>query len=276
MKRIAFFLSLILLLAGCSAAPAQDEAHTVAASTKPVGQFAAAIAEGTGITVQYLITEDVSCLHDYTLTVSQMRLLESADAVIVNGGGLEAFMDDALAAKQTVIDATAGLLENGDPHAWLSPEHASKMAKNIAAGLSSLYPEHESAFRENLGELLDKFLQLQAYAHVQTEELKCRRIITFHNGFSYFAEALDLDLAASMEVEHGSEPAAKDLEKIVKLVKEDSLPAVFTEENGDPAAADVVAKESGCKVFALDMAMGERDYFAAMRYNIDTVKEALS
>ena len=275
MKRIVSLFLICLLLCGCAPAPTEAE-HTVAATTKPVWQFASAIAEGTAVTVQPLVTEDVSCLHDYTLTVSQMRLIEHADAVIINGGGLEHFMEDVLSSKETVIDASADLTERDDPHFWLSPEHASKMAKNIAAGLIALYPEYQSRFRENLGTLLEDFLQLQAYAHLQTASLSCREIITFHDGFSYFADALDLTLLAAMEVEHGSEPAAKDIVKITDLVVTHALPAVFTETNGSEDAALVVAKETGCKVFSLDMAMGDEDYFAAMRKNIDTVKEALS
>ena len=276
MKRIFSLLLCCLLLAGCGAAPAADSASTIAATTKPIYEFTAAIAAGTGITVERLITEEVSCLHDHTLTVAQMRLLEKCDAVIVNGGGLEDFMADTLPSKETVIDASAGLTDGGDPHLWLDPKLASQMAKNIADGLIARYPEQQSKFRENLGNLQDKFLQLQAYAAVQTEALPQREIVTFHDGFSHFANALSLTVAACMEVEHGSEPSAKDLETIVTLVREKRLPAVFTEVFGSADAANVVAKETGCKVFALDMVMGKDDYFAAMRHNIDTVKEALS
>ena len=78
-----------------------------------------------------------------------------------------------------------------------------------------------------------------------------------------------------MEVESGSEPSAMELESIIAIAKEDRIPAVFTETNGETGSAEVVANETGCSVWTLDMAISSGDYFAAMRGNIDIVKEAL-
>ena len=58
-------------------------------------------------------------------------------------------------------------------------------------------------------------------------------------------------------------------------MREHELPAVFTEVNGSPSAASVIRAETGTAVYALDMAMGGSDYFQAMEYNFDTLKEAL-
>ena len=67
----------------------------------------------------------------------------------------------------------------------------------------------------------------------------------------------------------------QELEEIISIVEENQIPAVFTEVNGETGAAEVVAGEAGCAVRTLDMAISNRDYFAAMRQNIDIVKEAL-
>ena len=39
--------------------------------------------------------------------------------------------------------------------------------------------------------------------------------------------------------------------------------------------AEMIAAETGCKLYALDMAMSGDSYFTAMYHNIDTIKEAL-
>ena len=62
---------------------------------------------------------------------------------------------------------------------------------------------------------------------------------------------------------------------MIEEVEHHGLPAVFTEVNGSPSAAEVIARETGAKVFPLDMAMSGDDYFTSMYYNIDTLKEAL-
>ena len=149
-KLIIFSILFALLLAGCGR---QNEAQ-IAATTLPVYEFSTALCEGTGITVSRLVTENVSCLHDYAVQVDQMQAVESAEAVIINGAGLEDFLDDVLSSANCVIDASAGMdLSCGhhheedthhhahDPHIWLSPEKAKEMCQNIASKLTALYPQ---------------------------------------------------------------------------------------------------------------------------------------
>ena len=86
-KRLfAGLLALVLLcapLSGCAAREA--ERYDVLASTAPVRAMTAALLEGTGLNCGLVVTESVSCLHDYTLTVEDMRTLEHADVIVING-----------------------------------------------------------------------------------------------------------------------------------------------------------------------------------------------
>jgi ABC-type Zn uptake system ZnuABC Zn-binding protein ZnuA len=103
----------------------------------------------------------VSCLHDYSLSVDQMKAAENSQAVVISGAGLEDFMSDALASCPAVIDASQGIetttgAEGVDPHIWMDPENAVKMVQNIAAGLAKLYPEDRDVFLKNARRLLQK------------------------------------------------------------------------------------------------------------------------
>ncbi len=284
MKRI-FLILICLLLAGCSGeAPAQ-----VAATTLPVYEFTTRLCQGTDITVTRLVTESVSCLHDYSLNVRQVKAIEAAELVIVAGAGLEEyFMGDLL---QEVLDASQGIVllegeaddhdgEDGhshesDPHIWLSPENAMVMAQNICDGLTAQYPGYASIFSENLAALLAELEALQAYGEAQLSDLSVRGMITFHDGFGYFADAVGLEILEAVEEESGSEASAQELKHLITLVQENSLPAVFTETNGSTSAAQVIARETGAEIYCLDMAMSGESYFEAMYHNIDTIKEAM-
>ena len=287
--KILIAVTLSVLLCGCAGSAGNGR---IAATTLPVWEFSSRLCAGTPITVTRLVTEQVSCLHDYSLNVRQVKAAESAETIIISGAGLEDFLDDLL-VNASVIDASegVGLLcgeehedehhhEEGhhheeDPHIWLSPVNAQVMARNICAGLSVRYPAYKKIFESNLTVLLHDLDTLRQYGEDTLSTLKCRNLITFHDGFSYFADAFSLTIAAAMEVESGSEPSAKELEEIISIVEENQIPAVFTEVNGETGAAEVVAGEAGCAVRTLDMAISNRDYFAAMRQNIDIVKEAL-
>lgn len=118
-KIICSFLAALFLLAslsGCGADEGEANRLTVVATTYPVYLLACAVTDGVeGVSVERLNTGSVSCLHDYTLSVDDMKKLEGADVIALNGAGLEDFMEDALAASDAAsIDCSAGveLLEN--------------------------------------------------------------------------------------------------------------------------------------------------------------------
>ena len=280
-----------LSMAGCAASQPQAQ---VAATTLPVYEFTTRICAGTDISVARLVTESVSCLHDYALNVNQVKAVEAADLIVISGAGLEEFMEDLLADKPA-IDASENipLIEpeehhhghdeesheghhhEEDPHIWLSPENAKVMAKNICDGLSRQYPAHADTFEENLAVLIDDLDALHLYGQQTLEDLSCRELITFHDGFAYLADAYDLHILRAVEEESGSEASAAELIELIEEVEHHNLPAIFTEMNGSVSAAGIIARETGTESYALDMAMGGSSYFEAMHHNIDTLKEAL-
>ena len=277
-----------LLLAGCTA---PQEPTQIAATTLPVYEFTSRLCQGTGITVTRLVTESVSCLHDYTLQVNQMRAIEGAGTVIISGAGLEEFLEDALHGADSVIDASHGIElicpeeahdhddhghhHESDPHVWLSPVNAAIMARNICDGLTAKYPAFADTFTHNLSELLTDLEELDQYGKHQLSGLSRRDIVTFHDGFAYFADHYDLHILRAVEEESGSEASAAELIELIRLVDSHDLPAIFIEANGADAAARIISAETGAEVFTLDMAMAGDSYFEAMYHNIDTVKEAL-
>ena len=281
--KILIAVTLSVLLCGCAGSAGNGR---IAATTLPVWEFSSRLCAGTPITVTRLVTEQVSCLHDYSLNVRQVKAAESAETIIISGAGLEDFLDDLL-VNASVIDASegVGLLcgeehENEhhheeDPHIWLSPENAQVMARNICAGLSVRYPAYKNTFEANLTVLLRDLDTLRQYGEDTLSTLKCRNLITFHDGFSYFADFFGLTIVKAVEEESGSEASARELIELITLVEEQSLPAIFTEASGSTSAAGIIARETGCGVFTLDMAMAGDSYFDAMYHNIDTIKEAL-
>ena len=283
MKRLIFILILALCLSGCTT----QESFDIVATTRPVYDFTAFLCRGTNLKIGQLITEDVSCLHDYSLSVSQVKKLESAGNIVVSGAELEVFMEDVLADCENIIDASQNIWmldctdhhdhahhHEVDSHIWLSPQNAMQMAKNIYKGLCVAYPEQQVVFTKNFSVLNEKFDALKHYAKKSLINLSCHDLVTFHDGFGYMAHAFGLNIAAAIEEESGSEASAKELIELIELVKSNKIPAIFVEVNGSVSAADIIAEETGAPVYTLDMGMSG-DYFETMYSNIDTLKEAL-
>ena len=293
MKKLPVILALLIALSGCAPTTPAD----IAATTLPVYDFTCRITAGSGLTVERLITEEVSCLHDYTLTVGQMKAIEGADVVILSGAGLEEFLGDALDSAHSVIDSSENipLLEGGhhhhheedateeedhhdhehDPHLWLSPAHAAMQAGNICAGLSRAYPEFSELFEANLALLLADLQKLEEHGRQQLSGLASREILTFHDGFAYLADAFGIEIVEAIEEESGAEASAKELIHLIEEVRLHDISAIFVEANGSGSAASIIAAETGAALGTLSMAMSGDGYFTAMYENIDSLKEAL-
>lgn len=279
-KLLSLLLIAVLLLGGC--AEAKRSGTVLVCTTNQLAELTATLLSGTEAEktaqIAAVVSEPVSCVHDYTLSVEQMKLLESADALITVGLGFEDFMGSALQAAKgmriTASDGVAALTgeEGTDPHIWLSPENCKCMADTVCAALCGLFPQDGETIAENTAAYCASMDELLAYGKELLAELSCRELVTFHDGFSYFASAFDLTVAAAMELEPGSEPSAKELEQIIQTVREGNIPAVFAEQNGTADAAELVAAETGAAVAYLDMGLSGGD---AIRRNLDTVKEVL-
>lgn len=291
---LAALLAALVTLSACAPAPPEAQTPTpgptlsIAASTWPVYCFVTAVTQGLDhVAVTPVVNEQTSCLHDYTLTVNSMKVLEGADVVVLNGVGLEDFMADALAASSAqVIDASQGLelltLPDGeaDPHIWMDPDRAALMVQTIADGLKEADPGHAQAYQNNADLALDALAACAAKGRDALKGLACRELITFHDGFGYFADSFDLTLLRAIEEEEGSEASARDINEVIALVRAHSLPAIFTEVNGSDATAMAIARETGVAVEPLSMIMsgsgdGLEPYLEALNGDIETIRAAL-
>ena len=303
----AVFAAVFLLSACGQTAPAQkqEDKLTVVCSTYPIYLFASAVTEGVdGVEVVRLDTGSTSCLHDYNLTVNDMKKIERADVLALNGAGLEEFMEDALATSDAlVIDCSVGveLLENEghhheeeeegeeddhghdghdhghfDPHYWMDPWNCRTMARNLADGLMALDGVNAEIYERNWEDAEILCRTVHHNLEYMTRNVEIPGLITFHDGFRYFCHAYNLPLLESIEEEAGSEASAKEIVEITRLVKEHGIPVIFTEVNGSDATAKAIVRETGCSIAQLSMIMdGPNDslnnYVSAMMENMAAV-----
>lgn len=312
MKRLLALALTLILLTGCAPGVSPDDNAHILCTTYPVYLFTTAVTQGAGgVEVSLLVNQQTSCLHDYTLTVEDMKAIEQADIIVTNGAGLEDFLSDALAQEDVpVINCSDNVTllptleheehsghdhqEEYDPHYWMNPRRVEGAISAIADGLSAwdaansrLYQQNEILAWDSLGALAQDANSAQIMTadvtggHLSLTDLcSTTQLITFHDGFQYFADAFGLDLLKSIEEEEGAEASAKELEEIIRLVQDNHIPAIFVEKNGSRRSADVIAQETGCKVYELDLIMSGEDrgikaYRDAMEQNLKTILEAL-
>lgn len=301
-KRIiltALLATAALMLSGCAAPtpnapnaqqPAQEEkAFTVVTSFYPMYVLTANVTDGIpGVQVLGMAEQQTGCLHDYQLLPADMKALEKANVFVINGAGMESFMGRVgeQFADLTVITASEGIEMLSDEgghvnaHVWLDPVRAAQQVKNIAAGLAEADPAHAADYAKNADAYAGRLTSLGNDLRAQLADVKSRDIITFHEAFPYFAEAFDLNVAAVIEREPGSEPTTQEIAHTVDLVREKGIGALFVEPQYPDRAAETIARETGAGIYTLDPIvtgdLSKDAYEQKMRENAKTLAEALN
>lgn len=230
------------------------------------------------------------CLHDYSLSTKDLKTLSSADIFVINGAGMESFLDDVIDeySDLKIIEASNGisLIEDTDhdvnPHVWVSISKNIEEVSNIAKELSAFDPNHASEYEANADAYIAKLENLRTEMHAALDNVNNKDIITFHEAFPYFAEEFNLNIAGVIEVEPDSEPSAKEVENIISIINEKNIKALFTEPQYSSKIADTIAKETRASIYTLDpIVTGDAnedaydDYIVKMQENLNTLKEAL-
>lgn len=265
------------------------------------------------VTVTNMTKSQTGCLHDYQLTPQDLKTLENADILVINGAGMESFLDGIISQYPNleIVDATKGLslLEDDthshddhdhdhdtedehsedddhdheyNAHVWVSLTGNIDEVKNISSQLENLNPENKEAYQSNTNTYVAKLEDLKNEMHEELDNLPNRDIITFHEAFPYFAEEFNLNIAGVIEIEPDSEPSAKEIEEIINTIKEKNIKALFTEPQYSSKVAETIATETGATVYELDpIVTGDSnpdaydDYINKMKKNLDVLKEAL-
>ncbi len=275
---ILILLLLVPLLCGCIS---QNELPSgkinVATTIAPLGDFITAVG-GDKVEVTVLVPPGAEP-HTYEPTPSQMKDVALADLYIMNGGGLEFWMDKVLQVnkKMLVVDSSRGVElvdESGgetDPHIWISLRNAAIQVNNICSALIQVDPANKDYYRKNRDDYLKTLKALDGEFN-QTFAAKSGRIfIVYHPAWTYFARDYNLDQVPILENE--KEPGPKYLGSIIDLARRNNITVIFVEPQYNPKSAEVIAQEIKARVVTLDP-LGQ-NYLENMRYAGQEIAKSL-
>jgi zinc transport system substrate-binding protein len=291
-KRIILILTLVALVAGCGGSASSGGRTDIVAAFYPLA-FAAERVGGNAVSVTNL-TPPGAEPHDVELSARDVERVRSADFVFYLGSGFQPALERAVeGASGKAVDALGGLdLHEGDghegnehagdaesdasvdPHVWLDPVRYAKVVGRIGGALGR--PQAARAMRDELEQLDAQF---------RTGLRMCARheIVTSHAAFGYLAELYGLDEIALTGLSPEAEPSPRELERVVREVREHGATTVFFETLVSPRLAETVARETGAHTAVLNPLEGlteeelERgeDYFSIMRANLAALRKAL-
>lgn len=289
-NKFSFFSLLFVICFFISVGAAASEAKEVKIVTSfyPIYIMAKNVAKDVpGVSIQNLTPTFTGCLHDYALTTNDMKKLSYAQVFIINGAGMESFLEEIIAQlpNLTVIQLSEGMplikreanaVDN--PHLWVSISGAITQVENLGKAMEGLDPTRQALYAQNTADYVAKLEALRRKMHAELAPYEGKSIITFHEAFLYFAREFGFKIAAVVEREPGSEPSAKELADTIELIKKKEIPALFSEPQYPAAAAGTIAKETGVKLYVLDPAVTGPDeadaYIKIMEENLKVLKQA--
>lgn len=219
--------------------------------------------------------------HEFEASAAQAATIRDAKLVVTNGLGLEELLTSVLdqAANEGVnVFAVAPAVdplvitnqdeekdsghdhdhgaenekgETLDPHFWLDPTRMAKASSIVANELIAIGVTPETA-QTNATAYANQALavQTQTEALLQSIPAPTRKLITNHDALGYFAQRFGFTVIGTV-IPGGStlaEPSAADIRELSKLVRENNLPAIFSESTTSPQFVETIARESGRSV----------------------------
>lgn len=235
-------------------------------------------------------------IHGYEATPSDLVRAQKADVIFDNGFGLERWAQKFYANLKNVphvtlsegiqpISITEGAYQNRpNPHAWMSPKNALVYVENIRKALVKLDPANADTYNTNAANYSQQIKNIDSTLRADLAVLpeNTRYMVTCEGAFSYLTRDYGLKEGYLWAVNSDQQGSPQQVSKVINLVKENKVPAVFCETTVSNKAQEQVAKDTGAKfggVFYVDSLSAPDGkaptYLKLLEYNVTTLVKGL-
>lgn len=267
--KVFAILLCVSLFSGCTQNVETDK-DKIVTSFYPVYLFTANLTQGIDeIEVVNMTEQNTGCLHDYQLLSGDMKLLGEAKALVVNGAGMESFLDKITEQLPDLPVITAAenvkLLEEceeggeheehhhgANAHVWLSIPNAINEVNHIADELIKIYPQYENIILNNREIYARKLESADSEIREILSPVQGAKVLSFHEAYDYFAEEYGIVIAGAIEADDGGEPGTRELIETVELIRRENIRALFTESAYKGSAAGILSRETGAGIYVLN------------------------
>lgn len=242
--------------------------------------------------------------HLYKPTRTDIAKLSSADVVLYSGLMLEGRMTDAfdrIAGSGVTVKPVTELISeeallsppefvgHHDPHLWMDPTAWSLAVEVITQTLVEADPDSADAYRENADTYQAQLQALHSYANqiLSTVPESQRILVTAHDAFNYFGQRYNYQVVGIQGISTESEAGVRDIERIVDLIVENKVRAVFVETT--VSDRNIKALIAGAKARGHEVVIGgslfsdamgqpntyEGTYIGMIDHNVTTIARAL-
>jgi zinc/manganese transport system substrate-binding protein len=301
---IVSFLSSVLLFLPTTA---QEKSQlSVVASFSILGDMVSQVG-GKHVSVETLVKPNEDA-HLFSPTPNDVKKLGAADVFVINGLDFEGWankLSKSADFKGVTVVASASVVPSKgdaeskdgaksehthhdlhtrhhhhhdiDPHAWQSLDNAIIYVANIRDALVKADPKHASDYEVNAKRYIAELKTLNTWVKAEIAKVPKhkRKVITTHDAFQYFAKAYGVTFIAPVGVSTESKPSAKDMGRIIDLIRKEHITALFLENISDPRLIKQLQRDGGATIGGTlySDALSEKDgkapnFIAMFRHNV--------
>src|SRR5438445_961944 len=167
----------------------------------------------------------------------------------------------------------------GNPHYWLDPANAVRMAIEVANKLTELRPADGAYFAQRLNTFKTRMNDANKRWVAEMAPYRGAKIVTYHPSWPNFARHFGLQVAGTVEPKPGIPPSPSHTLEIINLIKQEHIKAIVMEPYFDRKTPDFIAEKTGAKVVVLYPSVGGKagldDYFKLFYYDLNELTKAL-
>jgi len=168
----------------------------------------------------------------------------------------------------------------GNPHYWLDPANAVRIAIQLRNRMVQLRPDDAAYFDQRLNDFKIRINAANQRWLAQMAPFKNARVITYHNSWPNFAHHFGLNVVDHVEPKPGIPPSPSHTLALINLIKAQNIKAILMEPYFDRKTPDFIASKTGAKVVVLFPSVGGKagldDYFKLFDYDLSEVIKALN
>jgi zinc/manganese transport system substrate-binding protein len=170
-----------------------------------------------------------------------------------------------------VTRAMGDIHPRGNPHYWIPPVNAVRIAKGIAERLKQLRPADGDYFQAQFERFLADLKRKAPEWEAKAKPLAGMRIVTYHKSWTYVSKWLKLDEVSYVEIKPGIPPSPDHLLRLVALMKAEKVSALLMEDYYNKGIAQEVASQTGAKLVPMPSDIGARPEIKTYFHLVDAV-----
>lgn len=213
------------------------------------------------------VTKNVTtCLHDYTLSTSQMADITKADILIVNGAGMEPFLYSITKSNKAIdiVDSSVGtsILEgheehNGheeyNSHIYLDIQNYQIQVENICSALVKLNPENAYIYTQNKQKYVEQLDNLSRKWNDLRNELRGTPVVIYNSALQYIANMAGLDVVSNLEIDHESGISSQEVIDTIKTIKRQKVKYILVSNDYDEDIINSITSGLDCEIIKQDL-----------------------